>query len=62
MYATLQSRYQRVEKALDNLLDSVTAYNPSTSAADELVAADKETNQALEQRTFHLPLHLYTSY
>lgn len=53
MYSILQSRYQRVEKALDTLLESITAYNPSLSAADELVAADNSVNEALDQLAVH---------
>ena len=49
MLGTLQSRYQRLERALDNLTDSITAYNPSLTAADELVAADDDVSEALEQ-------------
>jgi len=50
MLSTLQARYQRMEKALDALVDSVTAYNPSVTAADELVAADEDVNEGLEER------------
>lgn len=50
MQSIIQTRYQRVEKALDALIESITAYNPSQSAADELVAADEAVNQGLEDR------------
>ena len=53
MLSTLQARYQRMEKALDALVDSVTAYNPSVTAADELVAADEDVNESLEERMYH---------
>ncbi|PNS15398.1 hypothetical protein CAC42_657 [Sphaceloma murrayae] len=53
MLSILQTRYQRVEKALDTLLESVTAYNPSLAAADELVAADDDVNDALEELAAH---------
>ncbi|KAF2157869.1 hypothetical protein K461DRAFT_290142 [Myriangium duriaei CBS 260.36] len=53
MYSVLQARYQRVEKALDTLLESITAYNPSTAATDELVAADADVNDALSQLASH---------
>ena len=50
MLSTLQTRYQRVEKALDALIESVSAYAPSLTAADELVAADEAVNESLEER------------
>ena len=50
MLSSLQSRYQRVEKALDALIESVAAYNPSLSAAEELVEADDEVSQTLDER------------
>ncbi|PSK56742.1 Mediator of RNA polymerase II transcription subunit 4 [Elsinoe australis] len=53
MLSILQTRYQRVEKALDTLLESITAYNPSIAAADELVAADDDVNDALEELATH---------
>lgn len=52
MQAILQERYDRVERALDTLIDSVTAYNPSLNAADELVTADEDVNESLEQRVY----------
>ncbi|KAG8623922.1 hypothetical protein KVT40_008898 [Elsinoe batatas] len=48
MLPILQTRYQRVEKALDTLLESITAYNPSLTAADELLAADDDTSANLD--------------
>lgn len=51
MLSILQTRYQRVETALNALLDSISAYNPSPASADELVAADNDVNESLEQRT-----------
>jgi len=50
MLSILQTRYQRVEKALDALIDAITQYNPSLTAADELVAADDDVNEGLEER------------
>lgn len=49
MLSTFQERYARMELALNALVESISAYNPSVSAADELVAADDEVNEALEQ-------------
>ncbi|KAF2218124.1 vitamin-D-receptor interacting mediator subunit 4-domain-containing protein, partial [Elsinoe ampelina] len=53
MLPILQTRYQRVEKALDTLLESITAYNPSLTAADELLAADDDVNEALTSLAQH---------
>lgn len=50
MLSTFQTRYGRMEQALNSLIESIAAYNPSLAAADELVAADDEVNEALEQR------------
>lgn len=50
MLAQFQSSYRRVEEALDRLTQSIANYNPSTAAADELVAADEAVSADLEQR------------
>lgn len=50
MLSTIQTRYSRVEKALDALIESVAAYNPSIPAADELVEADDAASECLEDR------------
>ena len=50
MLSTFQTKFQRLEQALNTLVESVAAYNPSVTAADELVAADDELNKSLEQR------------
>jgi hypothetical protein len=50
MDAILDRRFENVEAALNTLIDSITTYNPSTSAAASLVAADEELNQGLEMR------------
>jgi len=51
MLSVFQTRYARMEQALNALIESISAYNPSVTAADELVAADDEVNEALEQCT-----------
>lgn len=51
MLSVFQTRFQRLETALNTLVESVAAYNPSISAADVLVAADEELDESLEQRT-----------
>lgn len=47
----LSAQFDRVEKALSTLVDSIAAYNPSPQAAVDLVAADDELSQGLDQRT-----------
>jgi hypothetical protein len=51
MLSQFQASYQRVEQSLQRLTDSIAAYNPSTSVADELVAANDAVNENLDQRT-----------
>jgi hypothetical protein len=46
----LSTRFDRVEKALSTLVDSIAAYNPSPQAAIDLAAADDELGQGLDQR------------
>jgi hypothetical protein len=46
----LIAQFERVEKALGTLVDSIAAYNPSPQAAIDLVAADDELSQGLDQR------------
>lgn len=51
MLSQFQSSYQRVEAVIQRLTDSIAAYNPSTTAAEELVAADDAVNGDIEQCT-----------
>lgn len=51
MDAILGERFQRVEAALNMLIDSITSYNPSLQAAKDLVAADDYFSEGLEQCT-----------
>lgn len=50
MLSQFQASYQRVEASLQKLTDSIAAYNPSITAADELVAADDAVQINREQR------------
>jgi hypothetical protein len=50
MQDVLSAQFDRVEKALGALVDSIAAYNPSPQAALDLVAADDELSQGLDQR------------
>ena len=47
----LAAQFERVEKALGTLVDSIAAYNPSPQAAIDLVAADEHLSQGLDRRT-----------
>jgi hypothetical protein len=46
----LNEQFERVEKALTTLVDSIAAYNPATQTAIDLVAADDELSEGLDQR------------
>jgi len=50
MNAVIQSQLDRVETALNTLIDSISSYNPSPAAAFSLVAADDKLAEGLEQR------------
>lgn len=47
----IDKRFERVEKALATLITSISTHIPSTSSATDLVAADAELNEGLEQRS-----------
>ncbi|KAH7312419.1 vitamin-D-receptor interacting mediator subunit 4-domain-containing protein [Stachybotrys elegans] len=49
----IDSRFERLEKALANLIDSVTKYHPSRAYAEELCAADTELSKGLEEVQTH---------
>ncbi|KAH7238460.1 vitamin-D-receptor interacting mediator subunit 4-domain-containing protein [Fusarium tricinctum] len=49
----IDGRFERLEKALANLIDSVSKYHPSTIQGDELNAADKELSKGLEEVQTH---------
>ncbi|KAI1877728.1 hypothetical protein JX265_003736 [Neoarthrinium moseri] len=46
-------RFERVEKALTTLIDSISKYNPSTNQGTELVTADAELSKGLEELQIH---------
>jgi hypothetical protein len=50
MEQILSAQFDRVDKALSTLVDSIAAYNPSPQAAIDLVAADDELSHGLDQR------------
>jgi hypothetical protein len=45
----IDSRFERLEKALAGLIDSVNKYHPSAVQARELELADNELSQGLEE-------------
>ncbi|KAI9704605.1 MAG: hypothetical protein M1820_005518 [Bogoriella megaspora] len=53
MDAKIQSQLTRVEQALNTLIDSITSYNPSPAAALDLVAADDELGEGLNELAEH---------
>ncbi|OAA69536.1 Mediator complex, subunit Med4 [Cordyceps fumosorosea ARSEF 2679] len=54
----IDGRFERLEKALTSLIDSVTKYHPSMNLAEEVVAADAELTKGLEQVQTHQNNHL----
>ncbi|PVI02189.1 mediator of RNA polymerase II transcription subunit 4 [Periconia macrospinosa] len=57
MDAALQEQFSRVQSALETLVDSIAAYNPSTQAAGELLAADNALSRGLDQLAQHQANH-----
>ena len=53
----LDARFDRVEKALANLIDSIAKFNPSEKGVEELASADKELNQSLRGLETHQKNH-----
>jgi hypothetical protein len=51
----LDNRFEKVEKALATLITSISTYNPTPVLANNLVAADAELSEGLEQCKFPLP-------
>lgn len=49
MDTILDNRFEKVEKALATLINSIATYNPSPTNANDLVAADAELSEGLEQ-------------
>jgi len=45
----IDKRFERVEKALATLITSISTHNPVTALATDLVAADAELSEGLEQ-------------
>ena len=51
MNKQLDACFDRVEKALGTLIDSIAKYNPSTNQVLELGNADLELSRGLKDRT-----------
>jgi hypothetical protein len=51
MNAQVQSSLDTMESSLQTLLDSISSYNPSPAAAQEVVAADIALVETLTQRS-----------
>lgn len=49
MDAVIRNQLDRIETALNALIDSITSYNPSIHDATDLLAADDELNNGVEQ-------------
>jgi uncharacterized Fe-S cluster-containing radical SAM superfamily protein len=49
MDKSVDNRFDRLEKALTSLIDSVNKYHPSTLHAQELEDADNELSRCLEE-------------
>ncbi|KAJ2895619.1 hypothetical protein MKZ38_006294 [Zalerion maritima] len=54
----IDARFERVEKALTTLVESITKYNPSVGAANDLVQAERHLSQGLEDVQTHQNNHL----
>ncbi|KAI4288147.1 MAG: hypothetical protein L6R35_002588, partial [Caloplaca aegaea] len=55
MNAIIQGQLDRVEAALNTLVSSIESYNPSVPAAIDLLAADSELQEGVQQRKLPLP-------
>ncbi|CAF9930467.1 hypothetical protein IMSHALPRED_008184 [Imshaugia aleurites] len=58
MNTIIQAQLDRVETALNTLIESIASYNPSIPAANALLAADDDLNNGLKQCTnknFQIP-------
>lgn len=52
MNTIIQAQLDKVETALNTLIESIASYNPSTPAANALLAADDDLNKGLKQRMY----------
>lgn len=54
----IDERFERVQRALTSLIDSITKYTPSTTQAHDLATADKELSDGLHELQKHQNNHL----
>lgn len=57
MDTQIAARFDRVEKALATLIDSISRYNPTISQGNELVTADQELSKGLDKLKIHQQNH-----
>ncbi|KAE8444000.1 hypothetical protein EG329_001129 [Mollisiaceae sp. DMI_Dod_QoI] len=57
MDVLIDRRFERVEKALATLINSLSTYNPNPALANDLVTADAELSQGLELLSTHQSNH-----
>jgi hypothetical protein len=50
MEKELSAHFDKLESAFKELIDSITTYNPSVKAAEDVLAADDELSHGLEKR------------
>ena len=50
MDTVLQAQFARIDAALGTLVESISTYNPDPEAAVEIVAADDQLTEGLDQR------------
>jgi hypothetical protein len=58
MDKVIDNRFERVENALAKLINSISTYNPSPTLATDLITADADLSQGLEQCEFARPFYL----
>ncbi|TPX14064.1 uncharacterized protein E0L32_000458 [Thyridium curvatum] len=58
MDQAIDARFERVERALTTLIDSIAKYNPSMAMANDLAVADRELSKGLAELQVHQNNHL----
>ena len=53
MEEELSARFDKLENAFVELIDSITTYNPSIEAAEDVLTADDDLSEGLERRKVH---------
>lgn len=62
MNSIIQGQLDRVDTALNALIDSVASYNPSIAAANDLLAADSELTRGVKSRQLPIQIcHILTA-